>query len=204
MKKFIESQLVTKFEAEAEKVNVACTHDLVELAYKVSFSAQAKYLKASLLPDEDSIGLKIPFSKSGHVLYAILRRIAHSKEDSNIPDSFELAYTYDEGETKDIKRFVTISDPEYLNTIHEVARSMGQSMNTTTAVNLIVFSTMDVINSHILECVTTGINEEVELDGVFTLTVQNGENPEDATIILLPGEDMKTIIKSDDIVEVLK
>ena len=81
---------------------------------------------------------------------------------------------------------------------------MGQSMNTTTAVNLIVFSTMDVINSHILECVTTGTNEEVELDGVFTLTVQNGENPEDATIILLPGEDMKTIIKSDDIVEVLK
>lgn len=204
MKKFVESALVTKFAAEAEKVNITCTHADIELGYKVSFSTQAKYLKASLLPEEEAIGLKIPFSKTGHTLYAVLRRISHSKEDSNIPDSFELFYTYKEDEVKDIKRFVNINDPEYVNTLHEVARSVGQSMTKSTAINLILFSTMEVINNHINECITTGTNEEVELDGVFTLTVQNGETADDATIILLPGEDMKTIIKSDDIVEVLK
>lgn len=203
MKKFIESALVTKFEAEAVNVNITCTHPVVELAYKVSFTAQAKYLKSVLLPEETTIALKVPFTKAGNTLYVVLSRIAHSKEDGNVPDSYELFYTYDEKAVKDVERFVSINDPEYQNTIHEVARSLGQAMNNPKTVNLVSFGTLDVINNHIRECITTGTNEEIELDGVFTLTVQNGETAEDATVIILPGEDMKTVIKSDDVVEVV-
>lgn len=200
MIKFRESELVSLYSNELQKVHINGKIEYVEAAFDINFMAQAKYLKERLPQDKSKAVLIVNFVKTGQAMYVILKKTTHGESDSNIPDSFELTYEFDESALKDADVKLTLNDPEFSATIFQVCSAKGMNINKGAHESLIISLPLEVLNMYINKCINEGTNVEIELENIFTLSVVNGEN--DSKVQILPGSIVKSVIKSDDVVAI--
>lgn len=197
--KFIESSIAKKYSEELDKLVLKHSPEDIEKTYANIFRACAIYAKSCMDEKSNKVLLVANFAKTGDTLSVVLNRIKHS-EDTTVPDSYEISFTFDE--VKNADKIVTITDPEFFNILEQLIKAKNERVNSKTNNYVVSFQPLEVLDECVKSFITSGTDVEIELESIFKLSVINGgDKPQ---VIILPGEAIKASIKSDDVVQLVE